>query len=129
MIEKVKIHYKLYETGGSSIYFTTDAILKTLKNIKMLTFIEDTNLLLLTKIIIYADKVVILKEGVISFFETFIEGAETISLICSKSGFKMKANTKTYNLTFKNNELNIKYETALDKEKGIIHTLNLVIEK
>lgn len=119
------LEFSLHDNVGNDLYFVTDAVIEESQDLKVITFIEQTDLELKTKVLIYKDRVELIRMGLISMYVEFTLNNPTQMIIKTSYGHEIKMENKTLQLEIKSNSIYVVYQTITDKEKGITHTLNI----
>ncbi len=124
-----QLHFTLFDNIGNEISFITDASIVSGPDLKIITFVEKTDLELKTKVLIYKDHVEIYRVGLISMFMNFTLDKITKAVIKSSYGHEITMDNKTISLIINDNNIDITYQTSVDMGKGINHTLKMTWEK
>lgn len=124
-MNEVTINYLLSGTDGTELLFETTGTLYEENEIKILNFVEETEDSIRTKVIIHKDYVELLRSGIITMYTSFVKSKETLMVISTIFGHKIEMLTKTITLIINSDNIYVKYQTEMDKEKNITHTLIL----
>ena len=124
-MSEVEITYLLSGTDGTKLFFETFGTLYEENDVKILNFIEETEDTIRTKVIIHQNYIELLRSGIITMYVPFINTKETTMVISTAFGYKIEMLTKTIKLAINDNNIYVKYQTEMDKEKNIVHTLDL----
>ena len=124
-MSEVEITYLLSGTDGTKLFFETFGTLYEENDVKILNFIEETEDTIRTKVIIHQNSIELLRSGIITMYVSFINTKETVMVISTAFGYKIEMLTKAIKLAINDNNIYVKYQTEMDKEKNIVHTLDL----
>lgn len=128
-MSKKQLTFSLTDNIGNELFFITEANVLDSPHLKIITFIEQTDLELKTKVLIYDNHVELYRTGLISMSLDFDMNKITKALIKSSYGYEISMENKTLELRVQNNDIYIVYQTSNDMDKGIIHTLKMTWEK
>ena len=128
---KVKVKFSLETTDENSLTFETTGILKIDEDEKVLTFIEQTDMHLPTTIYINEKQntVTIKRTGQIESKMIFDQVKETLSLFKVDNQYEISMYTHTNFLLIKESEIQIIYQTEIDKEQNVSHQLKVKWEE
>lgn len=124
-----QLTFSLTDNIGNELFFITEANILDSPHLKIITFIEQTDLELKTKVLIYDNHVELYRTGLISMSLDFDLSKHTKAIIKSSYGYEISMENRTLELNIQKNEIYIVYQTSNDMEKGIIHTLKMMWEK
>lgn len=124
-----QLTFFLADNIGNELSFVTNANIIESPKVKIITFVEQTDLGLQTKLIIYNDHIEMYRTGLISMSQDFNLNKITYTIIKSSYGAEIKMDNKTLSLKQTDNDIYITYQTSVDAGKGIIHTLKIKWEK
>ena len=128
---KVKVKFSLETTDENSLTFETTGILRIDEEEKALTFIEQTDMHLPTTIYINEKQntVTIKRTGQIESKMIFDQLKETLSLFKVDNQYEISMYTHTNYLLIKESEIQIIYQTEIDKEQNVSHQLKVKWEE
>ena len=128
---KVKVKFSLETTDENSLTFETTGILRIDEEEKVLTFIEQTDMHLPTTIYINEKQntVTIKRTGQIESKMIFDQVKETLSLFKVDNQYEISMYTHTNFLSIKESEIQIIYQTEIDKEQNVSHQLKVKWEE
>ena len=128
---KVKVKFSLETTDENSLTFETTGILRIDEEEKALTFIEQTDMHLPTTIYINEKQntVTIKRTGQIESKMIFDQLKETLSLFKVDYQYEISMYTHTTYLLIKESEIQIIYQTEIDKEQNVSHQLKVKWEE
>lgn len=128
---KVNVKFSLLTTGDSSLSFETVGMFRIVNDEKVLTFIEQTDMHLPTTIYINEKKniVTVKRSGQIVSTMEFDETKETMSYFKVDNQYEISMYTYTNYLLINKDEIQIVYQTEIDKEQNINHQLKVKWEE
>ncbi len=128
---KVKVKFSLETTDENSLTFETTGVLRIDEEEKVLTFIEQTDMHLPTTIYINEKQntVTIKRTGQIESKMIFDQVKETLSLFKVDNQYEISMYTHTNFLSIKESEIQIIYQTEIDKEQNVSHQLKVKWEE
>lgn len=119
----IEVDFNLIVSDGNNTSFKTDGTYEKFDDFERLTFVELTDIKATTYVDIYADRIKLVRDGVIKMDMEYNLKCDTLVKLVTDFNYELSMNCTTLFLEKRYKEIKVIYQTESDKEQNITHNL------